>query len=344
MLNQKNISSLAKDDAVEHFLLVKKCECRTSKQNKNYLSLELCDKSSTIISYLWENFEGIRKLVKPGNIVFIKGKVDEYQGTTQIKIQSVRLAEESENISVKDFLPKSKRNFDEMKNEFYNRIEKINDSDLKSLMKLIFNEKNFEEYSTAPAGKSWHHAYIHGLIEHTLELIKICDLMCDIHFEINRDLVICGAMMHDFGKTEELSFNNFFEYTDKGKLLGHIVISAMIINEESKKIPGFPEDLKNCLLHIILSHQGKLEYASPVVPKTLEAILLYQADELSAKVNAYKNALNNEIKIDNNLPDGRAKWTKYISLASTDLFNHGIVSELKNKEEDNNDKTLFDQL
>lgn len=339
MLNQKSISELKKDDVIEHYFLVKKCECRVTKQNKNYLTLELGDKSQNIISYLWENFDEVQKLIKPGDIIFVKGKIDEYQGTAQIKIQSIRPAHQSENVSIKDFLPKSKRNFDEMKNEFYNRIEKINDQNLKSLIKLIFNEKNFEKYSNAPAGKSWHHAYIHGLIEHTLELIKICDLMCDIHSEINRDLVICGAMMHDFGKTEELSYDSFFEYTDKGKLIGHIVISALIINEESKKIPGFPEDLKNNLLHIVLSHQGKLEFASPVVPKTLEAILLYQADELSAKVNAYKNALVKEIKLDD-----QSKWTRYISLASTDLFNHGIISDSQNKEIDNNDRTLFDDL
>ena len=136
--------------------------------------------------------------------------------------------------------------------------------------------------------------------------------------------------MHDFGKTEELSVDASFSYTDKGKLIGHIVISAMLINEEAKKIKGFPEELKNNLMHIVLSHQGKLEYASPVVPKTLEAITLYQADELSAKVNAYKNTLASEVK-------GDSKWTRFINLAGTDLYKPDL---------DNGDdipgKTLFD--
>ena len=172
---------------------------------------------------------------------------------------------------------------------------------------------------------------LHGLLEHTLEIIKICDLMCDIHPEINRDILICGAMLHDFGKTEELSYEPVFEYTDKGKLLGHIVISAMLVNEEAKKIKDFPEALKVCLLHVILSHQGKLEYASPVVPKTLEAIALYQADELSAKVNAYKYAILKEQKID-------SRWTKYINLVSTELFNHGLSPEIDEEIR----KSLFD--
>ena len=207
-----------------------------------------------------------------------------------------------------------------MKDEFTDRLDNVKNSYLKSLIKNIFNEDNFEKFTNSPAGKSWHHAYVHGLIEHTLEIMKICDLMCDIHPEINRDLLICGAMMHDFGKTEELGVDASFNYTEKGKLLGHIVISAMIINEQAGNIPDFPVDLKNNLLHIVLSHQGKLEFASPVVPKTLEAITLYQADELSAKVNAYKYALAAGIK-------GDSKWTRFITLASTDLHQHDIPSD-----------------
>src|SRR3989337_2262211 len=208
MLSQSDIITLNKGDALDHFLIVKKCELRTSKTNKQFLALELADKS------------------------------------------------------------------------------------------ISLNSNMFESFSLAPAGKSWHHSYVHGLLEHTLEIVKICDLMSDSHPEINRDLLVCGAILHDFGKIEELSFDTAFEYTDKGKLIGHIVIGAMIVEEKIKEIKDFPEDLKNCLIHLILSHQGKLEHASPVVPKTLEAIALYHPDELSAKVNAYKNAIATELKTD----------------------------------------------
>ena len=323
MSQQTELNTIEKGGRIDHFLLVRKCEIRLTKAGKEYLYLEVGDKTQTINANLWDNFNNISGSLASGDVVKISGSMDDFQGSPQIKVTSIRKAKPSDNISPKDFLPKSKRNPDEMKNEFFTRMERLTDPFLKSLMKQIFNEKNFEKFSTSPAGKSWHHSYIHGLLEHTLEIIRICDLMCDIHTEINRDLLICGTMMHDFGKTEELSSDNTFDYTDKGKLLGHIVISAMIVNEETKKINGFPEDLKNCLLHLILSHQGKLEYASPVVPKTLEAIALYQADELSAKVNAYKNALASGTLSEN-------KWTKFISLAATDLYNHGINPETDN--------------
>ncbi len=331
MLNQREITQLVKNDSVDHYLLVRKADVRLTKSNKEFLSLELGDTSGSIGCNLWDNVDSIFSTIKSGDIVKVKGSIEEYQGNLQIRISSIKIANEKGDISPTDFLPHSKRDLAVMKKEFEDRLNKISNEYLKSLLKLIFTDENFEKYASVPAGKSWHHSYVHGLLEHTLEIIRICDLMCDIHPEINRDLLISGAMMHDFGKTEELNFEKNFDYTDKGKLLGHIVISAMLINEKAKEIKDFPEELKNLLIHIILSHQGKLEYASPVVPKTLEAITLYQADELSAKVNAYKNAITSDSR-------GESKWTKYISLISTELYNHGLTPEA----EEEINKTLFD--
>jgi 3'-5' exoribonuclease len=331
VLTQTDLSSLNKEDLIDHYLVIRKIEIRTAKNGSEYLSMELGDRSLSVNSNIWDNFEFIYKKFKTGDIVKVKGVMDDYRGIPQINISSIKVVSESENVSVSDFLPKSKRDPGKMKKEFFDRIENIFDHNLRTLLNNVFNEGNFRKFSNSPAGKSWHHAYVHGLLEHTLEIIKICDVMCDIHTEINRDLLISGAIMHDFGKTEELSIDASFSYTDKGKLLGHIVISAILINEETKKISDFPEELKNNLLHIVLSHQGKLEFASPVIPKTLEAITLYQADELSAKVNAYKNALSTEIKGDN-------KWTRFIALAATDLHQHNLSQRTNNED----DKSLFD--
>jgi 3'-5' exoribonuclease len=317
MLNQTDLNIVQKGDLINHYLLLKKCEIKLTKSNKQYLYLELADKTQSLAANIWENFSKIFTEIKSGDVVKVTGSMDDYLGVPQIKIISIKTSDPADKISPADFLARSKRNVEEMKNELLARIQKINNSKLLMLMDQFFNEKNLSKFTSAPAGKYWHHSYLNGLMEHSLELIRICDLMCDIHPEINRDLVICGALMHDYGKTEELSFDSSFEYTTKGKLIGHIVISAMLINEGCKKIPDFPDDLRDCLLHIILSHQGKLEFASPVIPKTLEAIALYQADELSAKVNAFKSALS-EVK-------EKGKWTKFLPLASTDLFNHGIL-------------------
>ena len=331
MKQQKELITLKKGEPVDHYLLLKKCDLRLTKANKEYLSVELGDKSSSLNSNIWDNFESIYNSVNPGDVVKVTGTIEEYQGASQIKVTRIRKASDKDGVSPIDFQARSKRSPEIMRKEFFDRIEKISTPELKQLMKNIFNADAFALFSIAPAGKQWHHAYIHGLIEHTLELVRICDLMSDIHPEINRDLLVCGALMHDFGKIEELNFNSAFEYSDKGKLIGHIVISAIRINNEAEKIPGFSEELKNCLVHLVLSHQGKLEYASPVVPKTIEAIALYQADELSAKVNAYINAIATEIR-------GDAKWTRFITLASTDLYNH----EIETSKEDIINKSLFE--
>jgi len=331
LLNQSELNTLSKNDQINHFLLIRRFELRTTRSGSDFLSTELGDKTTSLNANVWEGFTELAARGKVGDVVKVAGTIEEYQGSLQIRVTSIRLAKSSDEVSPKNFLPQSKRNLKEMKDEFNKRIKNNSNKYLKTLLAQIFTGERFELFCTAPAGKSWHHAYIHGLIEHTLEIIKICELMCEFHPELNKDLLIAGAMLHDVGKIEELSYESAFDYTEKGKLVGHIVIASNLVRDEIKNISGFPEELENNLIHLILSHQGKLEHASPVVPKTAEAIALYQADELSAKVNAYKNAVESELK------DG-SNWTRFIQLAGTDLhkFTPGNSSEESNK------KSLFD--
>lgn len=331
MLNQPDLNTLSKNDRIDHYLLIRKFDLRSTRSGSDFLSTELGDKTTTLNANLWEGFADVAARAKVGDVVKVVGTVEEYQGSLQIRVSSMRLTTTTDEVSPKDFLPKSKRELKVMQDEFNKRIKNNSNKYLKNLLSQIFAGEKFELFCTAPAGKSWHHAYIHGLLEHTLEIIKICELMCEFHSELNRDLLISGAMLHDIGKIEELSYNSAFEYTDKGKLIGHIIIASNIVRDEIKKISGFPIELENNLIHLILSHQGKLEHASPVVPKTAEAIALYQADELSAKVNAYKSAIESELKAGSN-------WTRFIQLAETDLHKFN----LNNSSEENSKKSLFD--
>ncbi|MBT8378923.1 MAG: HD domain-containing protein [Ignavibacteria bacterium] len=331
MINQSDLTMLAKGDPVDHFLLVRRIELRSTRTGSHYLSLELGDKSGAFSANVWDNFKELAKGGEVGDVVQVKGVVEEFQNSPQIRVSAIRLSKKSDNVSPQDFLSKSVRNLNEMNDELTNRIKKIVQPQLRTLLENIFTGEELNKFTQAPAGKSWHHGYLHGLLEHTLEIIKICDLMCDIHTDLNRDLLITGAMLHDFGKTEELKYDSAFEYTNDGKLIGHIVMAVVIVKDEIKSIPDFPKELERNLIHLILSHQGKLEYASPVVPKTVEAIVLYQADELSAKVNAYKNVIASEIR-------GDSQWTKFIMLAQTDLYKHNLENESEGK----NNKSLFD--
>lgn len=331
MINQPELNTLSKNDQIDHFLLIRKIELRSTRSGNDFLSTDLGDKTATLNANIWEGFAELAARGKAGNVVKVVGTVEEYQGSLQIRVSAMRLSSPADGVSPRDFLPESKRDVNEMKEEFNQRIKSTSNKLLKKLLIQIFTAERFEQFCLAPAGKSWHHAYIHGLLEHTLEIIKICELMCEFHKELNKDLLLSGAMLHDIGKIEELSYDSAFEYTDKGKLVGHIVIASNLVRDEIKKFSNFPIDLENNLIHLILSHQGKLEHASPVVPKTAEAIALYQADELSAKVNAYKNAVDSDLKADSN-------WTRFIQLADTDLHKFNF----RDNSEENTKKSLFD--
>lgn len=316
---QKELAKLEIGDKVNHYLLITKMEIKTTRTGKEYIDLELTDKTLSVNGKYWSNFEGFKQFADKGLVVKVMGTIDEYNGSKQIKVEKILPLNENENMSAMDFLPKSERSLSEMEKELKERIAKIKNTYLQRLIKAILTGKRYDKYIKVPAGKSWHHSYIHGLLEHTLEIIKICDLMCDIHPDVNRDLLISGAILHDFGKVEELSIDGAFDYTDKGRLLGHIVIAAIEIDRVAKTIEWFPEDLKNQLIHLVLSHQGKLEFATPVEPKTVEAIILYHADELSAKTNAYKYAIASDAS------DG--EWTRYLPLAGTQLYKEKIKDE-----------------
>jgi len=320
MLNQKGLNEYSPGDEITLFLIVNKYEVKTAKNGKAYINLELRDKSLIIPAKIWDNVEKYTDKLKAGEVVKVAGQIEEYLGSPQMRIDKLRLAEVTDNVKSEDFLPHSIRSLNEMITELKEIINSVSNPYLNKLIKIILSTDNLEKYIKAPAGKGWHHAYIHGLLEHTLEIIKICDLMYSFHPVINRDLLICGALLHDFGKTEELTFDSVFDYSDKGKLIGHIMISAFEIEKTAASIPDFPMNLKNQLIHIVLSHQGKLEFASPIEPKTLEAIVLYQADELSAKSNAYKYAIAADKNKEGN-------WTKFLPLANTSLYTKRGIPE-----------------
>ncbi len=316
---QKEIINLKAGDLIDHLFLLKRIEIKKTRANNDYLDLEFSDKTGSISGKFWDGFEEFQKTAFSGMVAKVKGIVKSFNGALQIEVKNAERFSDPGGTALEGLVKKSKRDFNEMQKELFERIEKIQNEYLKRLLRQILKGKRYESFLNKPAGKSWHHSYLHGLLEHTLEVIKICDLMCDVHPELNRDLLTTGAILHDFGKTQELSASMDFDYTDKGRLLGHIVIAAIEVEKAAAKIEWFPEELKNQLLHLILSHQGKLEFASPVEPKTLEAITLYHADELSAKTNAYKNAILSD--------SSEGNWTKFIRLANTSLYKNRDFEE-----------------
>jgi len=172
-------------------------------------------------------------------------------------------------------------------------IAGIDDIHYKDLLLEVFNDGILRrKFTFTPAAKLWHHSYIGGLAEHTLNVVNLCRAACDVYKDLNRDLITAGALLHDIGKADTYSLDNFFDYTDDGRLIGHIVIADRIICDKIKRLKDFPAEKKKLIRHLVLSHQGTYEYASPVLPQTLEANILYIIDLLDSRVGGITKVMN----------------------------------------------------
>jgi 3'-5' exoribonuclease len=237
--------------------------------------------------------------------VRVKGTVTSYNGRLQMKLDKARFAADAEVGDFSAFFPVSGRPVPEMLAEMDALIDSVRDPWIRSLLRALFMEdaELRAAFALAPAAKSMHHAYLGGLLEHTLSILGMAERACAHYRGLNRDLVVAGVFLHDVGKTAELSYQRSFGYTDAGNLLGHIALEAEWISRAVGKIPGFPQELRLQILHIVLSHHGRLEFGSPVLPKTPEALLVHYLDDLDGKLEVMFRAVQDET--------GGGSWSPY---------------------------------
>ncbi len=310
-MEKRFISDLKVNEKVDSCFMLRKKNLKRTKYDKPYLEMTLADKSGVIESRMWDDAEKSNEKAETGDIVMVKGTVDKYREEKQMKVDfiekaddrafryedMVRVAGDGEKIraGVVKYL-------EDIKNPW---VRKLADS-------FAGDEELMAKLARGVGGKSWHNAYIGGLIEHTFEVMVIVDQMCSLYAEADRDIAIFGAFIHDIGKIYELDEKKL-EYTIEGGLVGHIAIGYRMLNEKISKISDFPQELGMRLGHIVLSHHGEYEQQSPVLPKTLEATIVYQTDELVSQVNAVK-----EIQL---AQSGEGKvWSPYVSLKSRKYF------------------------
>ena len=292
-----------KDPVTGHFLVTKK-ESGVSKSGKPYLVLKLMDSSGELEARVWEGAADLTKRFEKNDVADVRGFAVAYQNNIQINVTSIKAVPEGE-YSLSDFLPSSGKDPEEQIARVDAIIASVADSDIKALLEAVFTDPEVRErFKTAPAAKSMHHPYLGGLIEHVL---SICGLVEKIssHYGagINRDLLYAGALLHDIGKIYELSYKRSFEYTDEGRLLGHITMGVELVDEKLRGLKAFPRELAVRLKHMLLSHHGLLEYGSPKRPKTMEAIILCFLDDMDAKVNAVQMLIDDDRNDD--------QWTPY---------------------------------
>lgn len=313
MSNKILISGIKENDKVESYFLVKDKNVAMAKNGKPYLNLKLMDRSGEIEGRVWDNAEEISGYFEKNDIVTVKGRGSLYQGKIQLSIVDVRKAAEGA-ASADDFLPRSAKEPDDMLLELKGIISSIKDPYLKILMDSFMNDKQFADLlKTAPAAKGMHHVYIGGLLEHTLSVARLVIELSRHYNGVNIDLLLSGSILHDMGKTRELSYKSAFDYTDEGRLLGHIIIGIQMLDEKIRGIDGFPEKTAMLLRHMIASHHGELEFGSPKRPKTLESLLLHNIEDMDAKINAYQSAITRDTSEDTN-------WTPYQKMFERYLY------------------------
>ncbi|MEN8729916.1 MAG: HD domain-containing protein [Desulfuromonadales bacterium] len=298
------VKNIAARDQVDAPFLVKDKAIGMAKNGKPYMTLKLMDCTGEVEGRIWDQVDEFSARFNRDDFVHVSGKASVYLGRMQLVIQELNRLEEAE-VDLVDFLPVSARPVDDMVAELKTVVDMLADPDLKSLMQRFLSDADFMvAYTRAPAAKTMHHVCLGGLLEHSLAVATLAADISRRYPGLNRDLLVVGALLHDVGKVAELRYQRSFEYTDAGKLLGHIVIGVEMVEEKIRGLRGFPQDLAVHLKHLLLSHHGQYEYGSPKRPKTMEAVILNFLDDLDSKINGVRTHIERE-------PDSESAWTQY---------------------------------
>jgi 3'-5' exoribonuclease len=280
------VRDLTPGKTVEGVYLLTARETRQTKAGKPFYKLRLSDRTGSVDCTVWE-VEAMESCLKSGDLVAVVARVTEYQGKAQLEATRVSEAPAG-SASPRDFLPSTYRDIDELKGFLQFHLDSVTDRDYSALLRAFFRDSVFYEcFTTAPAAKLYHHAYLGGLMEHTVAVAEMCDFVGQQYGRVDRDLLLTAALLHDVGKIRELSFETAIDFTDEGHFLGHVTQGVILVSEKAKELPAFPTAKLQQLLHCIVSHHGELEWGSPKRPITIEALILHHVDNLDAKVKGF---------------------------------------------------------
>ena len=318
MAKQTFVEQLKEGDRFDDVFLVKAVRLSETKTGKSYLILTVMDRSGELSGPVWDNVETFQKVCVPGEFVQLRGMVQSYRDKPQLKVEAVH-GVARDLVNEQDFVVSTTRDRQEMAEELQRLIRSVKDSFLRKLLGQFFKAGSvLERFLVAPAAKGIHHAYVGGLLEHCLSMARVADALAAHYQGVNRSLLIAGVLLHDIGKVEELSMEvGLVEYTDGGRLKGHLVIGSEMVAAAAARIPGFPGDVLQQLQHLILSHHGRQEFGSPVVPMTVEALLLSFIDDVDAKMNLLE-------MLRRRLQGGQMQWTEYQRSLERFLYLNGL--------------------
>ncbi len=298
---------------VSSFVVVTK-QVKPKKSGEPYLALTLGDRCGQIEAKMWDNVEDALDAFDQDDFLKIKGLLNKYKNRYQITIHKLRKLGDVE-VDFADYLPKTTKDIDELWRILTEYVGSFQDRNLQSLVQSFMADPEIAAaYRNAPAAKTLHHAYIGGLLDHVVSLFRSCDLVSRNYPQINRDLLLTGAFLHDIGKIHELTYSRSFSYTSRGQLLGHMIIELEMLQAKIANIPGFPDEMKTLLEHLIISHHGQYEFGSPKLPMFPEALMLHYMDDLDSKMESMRAHFEREIGND-------SSWTTYNASLGRTLLN-----------------------
>jgi 3'-5' exoribonuclease len=307
------VADLQANQTVTTTFLVKFKELRAKKSGELYLSLILGDRTGELEAKMWENIHDVDSSIGRDDFVKVKGMVQVFRNRPQLTIHKLRRCKEEE-VDCADYFPKSTKDVEAMFEELLNLVDGIQNLHLRELLMSILVDENFvAKFKQAPAAKALHHAWLGGLLEHTLSLCRLCRVVASHYSDIDVDLLMSGAVLHDIGKVDELCYRRSFAYTNEGQLLGHMILALDFVNEKISQIEEFPRELKTVVQHLIISHHGEYEFGSPKLPMFPEALVLHCLDNLDSKLEAMKAILRNDSNVEGD-------WTAYNQMFGRPLF------------------------
>jgi len=280
------VADLKPGTTIDGVYLLAAKETRTTKAGKPFFKLKLSDRTGTVDCTVWET-ELMPAALQVGELAAVCARVTEYLGKPQMEASRIAAAPAGA-AQARDFLPTTYRDVEELKGFLQFHIDSVSDRDYAALLQATFGDRDFyEAFTAAPAAKVYHHAYLGGLMEHTVAVAEMCDFVAQQYGRVDRGLLLTAALLHDVGKTQELAFETTIDFTDAGRFLGHVIQGVTMVSDKAKELPSFPEAKLQQLLHCIVSHHGELEWGSPKRPKTIEALILHHVDNLDAKVKGF---------------------------------------------------------
>lgn len=298
------LKDIKQGEKISSSFLVAEKNMAFSLKGSPYLTVKLKDKTGELDGKVWDNAVEFDQQFKKGDIIAIEGRANTYKNSIQISIVGIKKCN-WEEVEPTDYLPGAKGDVGGMFDELIAHVDTVQNEALHTLLyAFLKDEKTAELFKRAPAAKGFHHIYLGGLLEHSLSVVRLLTKIAEHYPHLDRDMLIAGGLLHDIGKIYEFSYDQLIEYSDEGRLIGHIVMGVEMIDKKIAAIPDFPAQLALELRHLILSHHGEFEYGSPKRPKTMEALAVHYVDDLDAKLNAFQALTANSNNADSD-------WTTY---------------------------------